>query len=95
MAKFVVFHTLSTPTPISEGEPFAKVVKKYSIPGANWVGSWIQLDERGNATKLCCEWDGKDKESIKRVLDRVLLEIPGVPTDGIYPLMKVDSEAYR
>ncbi len=95
MAKFVVYHNLLTPTPISEVEPVAKVVKKYSIPGANWVSSWIQLDEKGNATKLCCEWDGKDVESIKRVLERVELEIPGFPTDGPYPLMKVDSEAYR
>ncbi len=95
MAEFVVFHTLPAPTPLSATEPVAKAAKKYSTPDAYWVGAWTQLDEQCNATKICCEWDGKDKESIQRVLDRILLEIPGFPVDGPYPLMKVDSEAYR
>jgi hypothetical protein len=95
MAKFVVFHNLPTPTPTSATEPVAKAAKKYSTPEAYWVSSWIQLDEKGNVSKICCEWDGKDTESIKRVLDRVGLEIPGFPVDGPYPLMKVDAETYR
>jgi hypothetical protein len=95
MAKFIVYHTLPTPTPIPAAEPVGKATKKYSTPEAYWVGAWIQLDEQGHATKICCEWDAKDVESIQRVLDKVLLEIPGFPVDGPYPLMKVDSEVYR
>lgn len=98
MAKFVVFHTLSTPTPISEGEPIAKAAKKYSTPEATWVSTWMQLDEKGNATKLYSEWDAKDVESIRQVLEKIQLEIPGVEKgfalDGIYPLRKVDSGTY-
>jgi hypothetical protein len=98
IAKFVVFHTLLPPTLLSEGEPVAKAAKKYSTPEANWVSTWNALDEQGNVTKICSEWDAKDVESIRGVLDRVKLETPGVERfvfDGIYPLMKMDSEAYR
>jgi len=99
MAKFVVFHNLLPPTPFSEGEPVAKAAKKYSTPDAYWVGAWNALDEQGNVTRLCSEWDAKDVESIRQVLEKIQLEIPGVEKgfalDGIYPLMKMDSEAYR
>ncbi|MEI9479920.1 MAG: hypothetical protein WCO26_25575 [Deltaproteobacteria bacterium] len=99
MAKFIVFHNLLPPTPLSEGEPVAKAAKKYSTPEANWVSTWNALDEQGNVTKICSEWDAKDKESIRGVLEKIQLEIPGVEKsfvfDGIYPLMKMDSEAYR
>jgi hypothetical protein len=99
MAKFVVFHNLLPPTPFSEGEPVARAAKKCSTPEANWVSTWNALDEQGNVTKICSEWDAKDKESIRQVLERIQLEIPGVEKrfalDGIYPLMKMDSETYR
>jgi hypothetical protein len=56
-----------------------------------WVGSWVQLNEQGKITKLFCQWDAKDAESIRTILRK----IPRLPTDGTYRMAKVDAEAYR
>ena len=44
---------------------------------AYWIGGTIQLNEQGKATKILCEWDAKDAESIRKVLAKV----PGLPVD--------------
>jgi len=95
MAKFILYHNLPTAIPMSAAEVVAKSAKKHSTPDAYWVSSWTQVDEQGNVVRISCEWDGKDVESIQRVLDKVLLDVPGTPCDGPYPLTKVDSETYR
>jgi len=49
------------------------------------------LDGQGRLTKKYCERDAKDIESIGGVFAR----LPELPVDGIYPMLKVDPEAYR
>jgi len=91
MGKFLVLHTLRSPTAPDEASPLAQKVKASSTLDAYWVGSWGQLDKEGKITKIYCEWDAKDVESIRKVLAKV----PELPVDGIYPLLKIDSESYR
>ena len=90
MGKFLAVHPLPALT-LEEGAPIAKAVKANSNMEAYWVGSWAQLNEQGKITKLFCEWDAKDAESVRNVCAK----IPQLPTEGVYPMAKVDAEAYR
>jgi len=60
-----------------------------------WIGSWIQLDDKGNVSRIICEWDAKDVESLNKIFEQLLKEIPGFPVEGPYPMMKMDGESYR
>jgi len=91
MGKFLVPHTLPSPMTVEEATPIAKAAKANSSADAYWVGSWLQMNEQGKVTKLLCEWDAKDAESIRKIFAK----IPQLPVDGIYPMGKVDAEAYR
>jgi hypothetical protein len=91
MGKFLAIHTLPSPTTVEEATPIAKAVKANVSTDAYWVGSWLQLNEQGKITKLFCEWDAKDIESVRKALSK----IPQLPAEGIYPMAKVDAEAYR
>jgi len=91
MGKFLVAHTLPSPATIEEAGVFAKMAKANVTLDAYWIGASIQLNEQGKATKILCEWDAKDTESIRKVLAKV----PGLPVDGVYPMAKVDAESYR
>jgi hypothetical protein len=91
MGKFLAVHTLPSPATIEEATPIAKAAKANSTLDAYWVSSWLQMNEQGKATKILCEWDAKDAESVRKILAK----IPGLPVDGVYPMGKVDAEAYR
>jgi hypothetical protein len=91
MGKFLAVHTLPMPTTLEEAAPIAKAVKANSGADAYWVGSWLQLNEQGKVTRLFCEWDAKDTESIRMIFRK----IPQLPVDGVYPMAKVHGEAYR
>ena len=91
MPKFLAVHPLPTPATIEEATPLGKKVKANSTVDAYWVASWLQLNEEGKVVKTLCEWSAVNVEAIKKVLAKV----PELPTEGIYPLMKVDSEDFR
>jgi len=91
MGKFLAVHTLPSPTSTEQATPIAKAAKASSGADAYWVSSWLQLNEQGKITKILCEWDAKDAESVRNILAK----IPGLPVDGVYPMGKVDAEAYR
>jgi hypothetical protein len=91
MGKFLAIHPLPSPVTMEEGAPIAKAVKANSNVEAYWVGSWAQLNQQGKIVRLFCEWDAKDAESIKTIVSK----IPGLPTEGVYPMAKVDAEAFR
>lgn len=57
---------------------------------AYWVQSWSQLNEKGKIVKIFCEWNGKDLKTVKNLVEKV-----GMPTEGVYSMMKVDSEGFR
>jgi len=91
MGQFLAIHTLPSPVTTEEATPIAKAVKANSSADAYWVSSWLQLNEQGKITKIFCQWDAKDAGSIRKIVGK----IPQLPTDGIYPIAKVDAEAYR
>jgi len=90
MGKFLAIHPLPGIT-VEEGTPIARAVKANSNMDAYWVVSWAQLNEQGKITKLFCEWDAKDAESVKKIVSK----IPGLPTEGVYPMGKIDGESFR
>jgi hypothetical protein len=94
MGKFLAIHTLPSPATVEQVAPVGKAVKARSTADAYWVCSWTQLDESGKVTRILCEWDAKDAQSIRRIFDEIVKTIP-FPVDGIYPMMKVDGETYR
>jgi len=94
MGKFLAVHTLPSPATTEQVIPVAKAAKAKSTTEAYWIGSWVQLDEKGNVTRIFCEWDAKDAGSIRKIFDEIVKTIP-FPVDGIWPMTKVDAEAYR
>jgi len=94
MGKFLAVHTLPSPSTVEAATPIAKATKANSTLDAYWVSSWIQLNKEGKVTKILCEWDAKDIESIQKVIKEVLKKV-AIPVDGIYPMAKADAEAYR
>jgi hypothetical protein len=95
MSKYMAIHTFPSPTPLTQAEPVAKAAKALSTADAYWVGSWNQLDEKGDALRIICEWDAKDVESLRKTFAELLKQIPGLPIDGPYAMSKVDGESYR
>lgn len=91
MGKFLVGHTFPSPVSVEEAAPIGKAVKAASTTDAYWIGSTAVLNEQGKVVKMFCEWDAKDAQSIRKVLDKA----PKLPTDGIWPMAKVDGETYR
>jgi len=83
--KYMAIHTL--PGPMDVDPALAKKVVASCTLDAYWVASQAQLNEEGKVLRLVCEWNAKDAKSIQDVLDK----IPELPTDGIYPMVKLDS----
>ena len=91
MGKFLAIHTLPAPMTVEEAAPIGKAAKAHASADAYWITSWLQMNDQGKATKILCEWDAKDAESIRKIFAK----IPQLPVDGLYPMAKVDAEAYR
>lgn len=83
-------HPLPTPTSVADATPLGKLVKANSTVDAYWVCSWAQLNKEGKIVKLFCEWNATNIEEARKVLAKA-----PVPTEGIYPMMVVDSEDFR
>jgi len=95
MAKYLVIHALPTPVPRAQADEVAKVAKANSTADAYWVGSWAQLDDKGNISKILCEWDAKNADMVKNLMVELGKIFPNFPVDGPYPMIKVEGESYR
>ena len=91
MPKFLAVHPLPSPATIEEVTPIGKKAKASSTVDAYWVRSWGQLNEKGKIVKILCEWNAINIEAVRKILSKV----PNLPTEGIYPMMIVDSEDFR
>jgi len=91
MPKFLVVHPLPGPATVEEATPLGKKVRANCTLEAYWVKSWAQLNEEGKIVKILCEWNAIDIEAIRKVL----AQVPELPTEGVYPMMIVDSEDYK
>ena len=90
MPKFLAVHPLPNPATIEEATPLGKKAKSLCTVDAYWVSSWSQLNDEGKIVKILCEWNGKDLKSVKDLVVK-----SGMPLEGVYPMMKVDSEDFR
>lgn len=95
MAKHLVIHALPSPVPLAQAEGVAKAAKENSNADVYWIGSWVQLDDKGDVAKILCEWDAKDANVLKNLLEQLKTAFPDFPVEGPYPMMKVDGESYR
>ena len=90
MPKFLAVHPLPKPASVEEATPLGKKAKSLCTADTYWVQSWAQLNNQGKIVKILCEWNGKDLKTVKNVVEKA-----GMPTEGVYPMMKVDSEDFR
>ena len=90
MPKFLAVHILPSPATAEEVTPLGKKAKTLCTADAYWVSSWSQLNDKGKIVKILCEWNGKDLDAVKKVVEKT-----GIPTEGVYPMMKSDSEDFR
>ncbi|MHA1463246.1 MAG: hypothetical protein ACTSQ0_09285 [Candidatus Heimdallarchaeota archaeon] len=91
MPKFLVIHPIPVPATIEEATPIGKAFKALSNKDAYWVKSWAMMTTDGKISKILCQWDAKDLESIKKLTDKV----DAIPTEGIYPLGIFQGEDFR
>ena len=91
MTKFLAIHPFPEPAPIEAATPIGQAVKAHCNSDAYWIKSWAILNEEGQIKKILCQWDAKDIDSIKSIIDK----IPNLPTEGIYPLGIFQAEDFR
>ncbi|KXA88535.1 hypothetical protein AKJ61_04710 [candidate division MSBL1 archaeon SCGC-AAA259B11] len=90
MSKFLAVHPMPEPMTVEDATPVGEKTKSLSNADAYWVSSWAQLDDEGKIVKLFCEWNAKSLEDVEDLIEKT-----EVPTEGVYPMMKVDSEDFR
>ena len=90
MPKFLAVHPMPSPASVEDVTSGGKKVKSLCTKDAYWVGSWGQLNDQGKIVKIFCEWNAKDRKAVEDLLKNVEM-----PTEGVYPMMKVDSEDFR
>ena len=91
MPKFLAVHPMPKPVTIQEATPLGKKARALATLDAYWVQSWAQLNEEGKIVKILCEWNAVDIGTLRKVIAK----IPEMPCEGVYPMAKVDSEAFR
>ncbi|MBY9000636.1 MAG: hypothetical protein KGD64_06965 [Candidatus Heimdallarchaeota archaeon] len=91
MSKYLAIHPFPEPASVEVMTPIGQAVKAHTSTDAYWVKSWAILNEQGLVKKILCQWDAKDIDSIKTIIDK----IPNLPTEGIYPLSIYQSEDFR
>ena len=89
--KFLVVHPVPIPATIEEATPIGKAFKALNTKDAYWVMSWCMFDKDGKVTKILCQWDANDLESVKKITDKV----EAIPTEGIYPMGIFHGEDFR
>jgi hypothetical protein len=95
MAKFLVVHPVGTQEVdkfVEAATPFAKAVKANATTDAYYVRTWY-VPEEG---KAYCEFDAKDAQSIRQVIDAAVRASFELPVEGIYEIaLMVNSEDFR
>jgi hypothetical protein len=94
MGKLFITHTMPSAIPISEVVKVTNAAKDNSNSDAYWVGCWIQLNDKGDVSKIICEWESKDFKSLKIRLEKIKKSIPGFEIDGPYIMTKIDNDPY-
>jgi len=93
MPKFLVIHPIDPPLSRENLTPHAMKVKAALSPDAYWVGSYLQLNDKGEVIKVISEWDSKDAESIRKTCANSIPDFPA--SEGIFPVAIIHGEKYR
>lgn len=87
MGKFLSVHSIGEELTWSTTAPFRKAFDASASIDAYWVGSWYSREEG----RWYCEWNAKDAESIRRIIDQAASELP---IEGIYRMELVVRSGY-
>jgi hypothetical protein len=90
MPKFFNSSHMPKPITIDEATPLGKIAKSFCTANAYRVSSLAQLNDEGKIVKILCEWNGKDLKTVKDTVKK-----SEMPTEGVYPMMRVDSEDFK
>ena len=93
MSKYMCVHPVGSNMDPDVATPLAKAIKANSTTDAYWIRSWYAPEEG----RFYCEWDAKDADAVRAVVDAALAQtgIP-FPLEGIYALpLMVWGEDYR
>jgi hypothetical protein len=93
MPRFIAIHPVDPPASLEAVVPIARKCKAGVSLDAYWVGSRLQLNDKGEVTKVFCEWDGKDADSVRKSLKASIPELP--PSEGIFPMAVIHGEDFR
>ena len=95
MPKYLAVHPVGKEVTAEAVTPLGRAVKAQATTDAYWVRSIYARDEG----KLYCEFDAKDADAVRQVVDKANATLPEaarVPTEGIYKIdMMVNSEDFR
>jgi len=81
MPTYLVVHTQ-----LQEASKAGAKVKEAMTEDAKWLYSWVQLNDEGNPEVIYCKWEATNPEAISKVL----VKVPELPFDGIYPMSEID-----
>ncbi len=93
MPRYIAIHPVNPPVNGEDVVPIAQKCKANLSTDAYWVRSWLQLTDDGKVSRVFCEWDSKDVNSIHATLSSSVPELP--PSDGIFQIAEVYGEDYR
>ena len=87
MPKYVAIHPVEPPVDKEAVASVATKCKASLSTDAYWVKSWLQLDESGRVSRVFCEWDSKDEETLRKTLLASIPELP--PTEGVFEITEI------
>jgi len=93
MPRYIAIHPIDPPVNGESVVPIAKSCKANLSADAYWVRSWLQLTDEGKVSRVFCEWDSKDVNSIRQSLSASVPEFP--PSEGIFQIAEIHGEDYR
>ena len=93
MPKFLAIHPVDPPADMESVVPIAKKCKAGLNLEAYWVRSWLQTTDDGKVSKVFCEWDGKDADSVRQTLENCIPELP--PSEGVFEVTEIHGEDFR
>jgi len=93
MPRYLAIHLVDPPVDDELVRPIAKKCKANLSTDAYWVRSWLQLTEDGRVSKVFCEWDSKDADSVRHSLAASIPELP--PSEGIFEVVEICGEDFR
>ncbi len=93
MPRYIAIHPVEPPVNGELVAPMAKKCKANLTSDAYWVRSWLQLTDDGRVSKVFCEWDSKDVDSVRHSLAASIPELP--PSEGIFEVVEIRGEDFR